>query len=209
MTKPSESSSSNEYMGGNPIRQMFILALLYLPLGFFIWFFAASLLMVPTQLLASSLLTGLYPDVFSRIVQLDFYFEVQTLVMLSQEVEGQRVALNIEVNPMIYAWGMALLFGLIMATPLAVKTRIIQMIIGFSVMTAIATWGVFWDTLTQLAFRSGLEAAEAARGLGLPMDMIALFYQLGYLMLPAVIPIATWILMNRGFIETHVLKHKL
>lgn len=209
MTKPVDPTQSNEYIGGNAIRQMFILALLYLPLGFFGWFFAASLLMVPTQLLASSLLTGLYPDVFLTIVQLDFYFEIQTLITLSQEVDGQRVALNIEVNPMIYAWGMALLFGLIMATPLTVKTRLIQMTIGFLVVSAVATWGVFWDTLTQLAFRSGPEAAAVARDLGLSMDMIALFYQLGYLMLPAVIPIATWILMNRGFIEAHVLKHRL
>ncbi len=48
----------------------------------------------------------------------------------------------------------------------------------------------------------------AARGLGLPMDMIALFYQLGYLMLPAVIPVATWILLNRAFIEAHVIRNR-
>lgn len=197
-----------EFIGGNAIRQMFVLALLYLPLGFFLWFFAASLLMNPTQQLSSLALTGFYPGVFFKIVQLDFYFEIQTLITLPQTVDGQEVALNIEVNPMIYAWGMALLFGLIMATPLPTKTRLIQMIIGFLVVTSVTTWGVFWDTLTQLAFRSGPEAAMAARGLGLPMDMIALFYQLGYLMLPAVVPVATWILLNRAFIETHVIRNQ-
>jgi len=86
MTDQSEQKSHTEgedYIGGNAVRQMFILALLYLPLGFFLWFFAASLLMYPTQLLTSLALTGLYPDVFSNIVQLDFYFEIQTVVALS------------------------------------------------------------------------------------------------------------------------------
>jgi len=208
MPNAPKENAEEEYLGGNAVRQMFILALLYLPLGFFLWFFAASLLMYPTQKMVAFLFTSLYPDVFSAVVQLDFYFEIQTLITLAQQVEGQSVALNIEVNPMIYAWGMALLFGLIMATPLNAKTRIVQMVVGFLVVSAVTSWGVFWDTLTQLAFRSGPEAAMAARGLGIPMDMIALFYQLGYLMLPAVIPVATWILLNRGFIETHVVRHR-
>ena len=197
--------SNDEFIGGNAIRQMFILALLYLPLGFFVWFFAASLLMWPSGQLASALLTGLYPNVFERIVQLDFIFEIQTAVTMSERVEGQLVALNLEVNPMIYAWGMALLFGLSMATPLTTKRRVLQLVVGFGVVTLVTTWGVCFDALTQLAFRSGPEAAMAARGLGLSMDIIALGYQLGYLMLPAVIPVATWIVMNRRFIEAHVI----
>ena len=203
MTNP----ESSEYIGGNAVRQMFILALLYLPLGFFLWFCAASLLMLPARLIAEAILTTWFPNIFSHIMQLGFEFEIQTLVQLGQQVQGQSVALNIEVNPMIYAWGMALLFGLMMATPLSVKRRLIQMIIGFSVVTAVTVWGVIWDTLTQLAFRSGTEAAEAARATGLSMDMIALFYQLGYLMLPAVIPLACWILLNRAFLEEHVMRH--
>lgn len=199
-------SDSSEYIGGNAVRQMFILALLYLPLGFFLWFFAASLLMLPTRLITEGILTQLFPEIFSRVMQLGFEFEIQTFIRLGQEVEGQAVALNIEVNPMIYAWGMALLFGLMMATPLTIKTRIMQMITGFFVVTSVTVWGVFWDTMTQLAFRSGTEAAAAARETGLSMDMIALFYQLGYLMLPAVIPLACWILMNRAFLEDHVIR---
>ncbi|HMA97983.1 MAG TPA: exosortase H-associated membrane protein, partial [Wenzhouxiangella sp.] len=100
-------------------------------------------------------------------------------------------------------------FGLIMATPLSVKRRLLQMSIGFVVVTLVTTWGVFWEALTNLAFRSGPEAGAAAAALGLDMNMIALFYQLGYLMLPAVVPLATWILMNRTFIENDILQRPL
>ncbi len=194
---------------GDPIKEMFLLAALYLPLGFFLWFISASLLMFPTARLSEFLLTSVFGDVFERVVQLGFKLEIQTTVVMQQLVEGRRVAVNIFINPMIYAWGMALLFGLIMATPLGVRKRLVQMAIGFLVVTLVATWGVFWETLTDLAFRSGPEAAAAARGLGVNMNLIALFYQMGFLMFPAVIPVATWILMNRRFIENDVLRRRL
>ena len=193
----------------NPVKDMFLLAALYLPLGFFLWFFAASLLMFPTARLADWLLSGIFGSVFEQIVQLGFQLEVQTSVILERQVDGRTAAVNIYINPMIYAWGMALLFGLIMATPLSLRRRLLQMAISFAVVTLVATWGVFWEALVDLAFRSGPEAAAAARDLGLPMNMIALCYQLGYLMFPAVIPVATWILMNRRFIEDEVLGRRL
>ncbi len=190
----------------NPVKAMFVLALLYLPLGFFLWFFASSLLMFPAGRLAEWLLTGAFPEVFEALVQLNFQFEIQTAIVLSEPVDGRQVALDLLINPMVYAWGMALLFGLIMAIPLAIGQRMVQLLISFVVMTGVTLWGVFWETLTNLAFRSGPEAAEAAAGLGLSMDLIALCYQLGFLMLPAVVPVALWILMNRPFVEAHVLR---
>ena len=208
-SKNNDSTESGEKNKGDPIKEMFLLALLYLPLGFFLWFVAASALMFPTARLADLLLSGIFGDVFEQIVQLGFKLEVQTSVVMERLVEGRQVAVNLFINPMIYAWGMAVLFGLIMATPLSIGQRFKQMLIGFFVVTLVTTWGVFWETLTDLAFRSGPEAAAAARGLGLNMNIIALFYQMGFLMFPAVIPVATWILMNRRFIEKDVLKGRL
>jgi hypothetical protein len=192
--------------GGNPIKEMFVLAALYLPLGFFLWFFFASVLMFPTARLADLLLSGLFGDIFERVVQFGYQLEVETRIILPEQVEGQTAALNLHINPMIYAWGMALLFGLVMATPLKARQRLLQLAIAFVVVTVVTVWGVFWETWVDLAFRSGPEAAQAARDSIFPMNMIALCYQLGYLMLPAVIPVAAWILMNRPFIEQYVLR---
>ncbi|MGB0513953.1 MAG: exosortase H-associated membrane protein [Wenzhouxiangellaceae bacterium] len=186
---------------GNPIKEMFLLAALYLPLGFFLWFYLAGALMRLPGRLAEWAMTGFFPEVFERVVQLGFHFEIQTLIRLERQVEGQTALLNGEINPMIYAWGMALLFGLIMATPLTVRRRIVQMLISYLVVSVVTAWGVFWETWTDLAFRYGPESAAAVAQFGPPTTMIALFYQLGYLMLPAVVPLATWILMNRPFLE--------
>ncbi len=186
---------------GNPVRQMFWLALLYLPLGFFLWFVLASGLMFPASRLVEWLLTGLYPELFARVVQLGFHFEIQTLLLMPQQVDGRTAALNLEANPMIYAWGLALLFGLIMATPMSVRRRLIQLLAALAVVTLVTAWGVFWEVWRDLAFLYGPLGAQAVQSSGLSPTTIALCYQLGYLVLPGVVPIAAWILMNRPFIE--------
>lgn len=198
---PDSGETDRQETSRSPVKEMFLLALLYLPLGFFLWFFFASALMFPVARVSELLLTGLFPDIFERIVQLDFTLEIQTLVTMAQQVEGRTAMLNLHVNPMIYAWGMALLFGLVMATPLSAGRRALQLLVAYVVVALVTVWGVFWETWASLAFRSGSEAAEVARESALQLDMVALFYQLGYLMFPAVVPIATWILMNSPFIE--------
>jgi len=100
-----------------------------------------------------------------------------------------------------------------MATPMSIKRRLIQMVIGYSTVTLVTIWGVYWEIWKDMAFRWSqqfpTQVAPLVDAVAYGPTMIALCYQLGYLMLPAVVPIATWILMNRRFIETQVVRHKL
>jgi len=193
--------AENEEEAGNPVKEMFLLAALYLPLGFFLWFsFGSALMWFPSKL-AELALTGLYPDLFERVVQFGYQLEIQTAIRMERMVEGRLALLNNDVNPMLYAWGMALLFGLIMATPMRARARALQLLIAYVVISVVTAWGVFWQTWSDLAFLMGPEAAAAVAQKGPPPTLIALCYQLGYLMLPAVVPLATWILMNRPFLE--------
>lgn len=186
---------------GNPVKEMFLLAALYLPLGFFLWFsFGSALMWFPARL-AEWALTGLYPDMFERVVQLGYQLEIQTGIRMERMVEGRIALLNNDVNPMVYAWGMALLFGLIMATPMSAGRRALQLLVAYLAISLVTAWGVFWQTWTDLAFKIGPEPAAAVAASGLSPTLIALCYQLGYLMLPAVVPLAIWILMNRPFLE--------
>lgn len=187
---------------GNPVKEMFLLAALYLPLGFFLWFsFGSALMWLPARI-AELALTSLFPNLIDGVVQLGYRLEIQTAIRMERLVEGRVALLNNDVNPMIYAWGMALLFGLIMATPLSLRRRAMQLLIAYLVISLVTAWGVFWQTLADLAFQLGPDAAAAVAGTSLSPTVIALCYQLGYLMLPAVMPLATWILMNRPFLET-------
>lgn len=196
-----ETAEEQSGEGMNPVKEMFILAALYLPLGFFLWFFFGSAVTVLPARLTELALVGLFPDLFEDVVQLGFQLEVQTRVMLERQVDGQIPLLNLHINPMIYAWGMAVLFGLVLATPLSAWQRVWQLAIGYLVVSVVTAWGVFWEAWKDMAFLMGPEAEAAVEASALSPTFIALFYQLGYLMLPAVVPIATWILMNRAFLE--------
>lgn len=202
----SDGGSSGGDRAGNPIKEMFLLAALYLPLGFFLWFFAASIVVFPAARLSEWVMTGLFPDLFEAVKQFGFRLEIQTLVRMQQEVQGRVALLNLEINPMIYAWGIPLLFGLVMATPLTARQRLIQCAIGFPVIILIQVWGIFWESFKDMAFLMGPEAARAVAESPLSTQVIALCYQLGYLILPAVTPIVLWILMNRAFLEQVVFR---
>ncbi len=200
----SEAPVTEEYN----IKGMFLLALLYLPLGFFLWFFMASLVVFPAGRIVEWLFTSLFPDMFEAVEQLGFHMEVQTLILMPEEVDGQLAALVTHINPMIYAWGIPLLFGLIMSTPLTAWQRVRQCAIGFSIIILVMVWGIFFETFRDLAFLTGEVPAAEVRDTWLSPTAIALGYQLGFLMLPAVTPITAWILMNRAFLENVVLKHR-
>lgn len=210
-TRPQDSDRSEQAAAepaGNPVKAMFILAALYLPLGFFLWFFFASAVAFPVARLSEWLFTGLFPDLFERIEQLGFHLEIQTTIELARRVEGRVVLLNLHINPLVYAWGIPLLFGLIMATPLSIRQRAAQMAIGFAAVWLAAVWGVFWETWKDLAFLMGPEAARAVHETIIPPTAIALCYQLGFLILPSVTPVAAWILMNRRFLEQMVINRR-
>ncbi|MEM7054720.1 MAG: hypothetical protein AAF446_09255, partial [Pseudomonadota bacterium] len=49
---------------GDPIKEMFLLAALYLPMGFFLWFFFASALMYLPARVTEFIMTTIAADVF-------------------------------------------------------------------------------------------------------------------------------------------------
>ncbi len=58
------------------------------------------------------------------------------------------------------------------------------------------------ESLKTVAIDVGAEGLKAAQAAGLPLDLIALWYQFGYLILPALVPAVLWIVLNRRFIES-------
>ena len=108
------------------------------------------------------------------------------------------------INPMIYAYALPLFGGLAMATPLSTRRRLLQFAIAFTVIWITQAFGIVAESLKTLAFDAGSEGAAAIVGAGLAPNAIALAYQFGYLILPAVVSVALWIGLNRAFIQTLV-----
>ena len=108
-------------------------------------------------------------------------------------------------NPLVYSYGLPLLFGLIMATNQALLRKLLVLLVGWVVIVGVQVWGVFWQSLKMMAFNFGGPAHQAVIDAGVSETAIALCYQLGVLILPALAPVIVWVLGSweevEGFIE--------
>ncbi|GIX32839.1 MAG: hypothetical protein KatS3mg125_0795 [Lysobacterales bacterium] len=210
------------------LKQFFLLGLLWLPMMFFLWFSLRTAVVYPVTRgvawLSSLLLPGLVTDVAQDYHRITYAFlvPIQGVPGLPQGpllIEAQYT------NVLMYCYGLPLLFGLIMATPLNWRRTFLQMGIGLLVLWPVQIFGVMGDILKSLAFGVGqaVEAGLADAGFAAlapqaaaagqaavhaeltarfgSLEVIALVYQFGYLILPAVVPVALWLAMNRRFIE--------
>ena len=103
-----------------------------------------------------------------------------------------------------YSYGLPLLFGLVMGSDVAWLRKIFIFVLGYVTITAVQIWGVVWESLKLLSFSFGDQAHQIVQDAGISDAAIALSYQLGSLILPALAPIFIWVLTNRRLVEQFV-----
>lgn len=207
----------------SPIREFGLRALLWLPLAFVLWFAFSSPLIWPVVQLSRLALLGMWPNIFSdlqpggeiydatgKVLAYSGYLvqlSTKILTMMSDGAGKSGVAyLDPVLNPMVYGYSLPLFAGLAMATPITILRRVLQFALALAVIWLAQSFGLIAEALKVIAFSSGEPGAKAIAATGLPLEGIALAYQFGYLILPAVVPVALWIGLNRDFIEQLIRK---
>jgi hypothetical protein len=203
----------------SPIREFALKALLWLPLSFVVWFVLAPLWVLPAVLLAKQVLLGFWGGLFTDVVRggeildaagrviarADYFVTLTTTVTVTvppgPDGPGGVGVLEPTINPMVYAYSLPLFAGLAMATPLSTARRLMQFAAALAVIWVALAFGIVAESLKMVAMGAGESGAAAAARAGLAPNAIALAYQFGYLILPAVVPVALWIGLNRRFIE--------
>lgn len=195
---------NNEKYSKTVIKEMLISAILYLPISFFVWFYASALLVVPVKYLLQMVLTLWQPELFNAVTQHHYLLSIETLIFPSETFTGQGdklAVLDVSVNPMLYGYGLAVISGLVLSVPGLKWSKVMfQIVLGYVVIVFIQTFGAFWEMSKHLIFEAGPDTAQAILETGLTPNLIALMYQLSYLIVPAVVPVAYWIIMNNEFI---------
>lgn len=211
-----------------PIRTLILAAALWLPLTFVVWFFWKALFAYPVYLGSKAVFAVSLPEVVTKVEQ--GYFADETItgkepagqvlgtyqhrftidVPVAPELgqladPGKRVELVVDINPLIYGYSLPLLAGLILVTPLRKRDKLLQFLVGYLVLLPQQVYGVSVDLLQKLVFLGTPESAALVLSYGISKDVLALAYQFGYLLLPPVLPILTWLAMNRRFVEKLVL----
>ncbi len=185
------------------LSELLILAVLWMVFGFMLWYYLSAFHGVPVRLLANEILTRLLGDEFWNIVpnpDRHYLFQVQTRISF-QFPDGSREGLGFIVNPLIYGYGLPLLFGLVMASSVSLLRKTVTLLAGYVCVMLIQVWGVVWQVLKMLAFNFGPDAHQMVINAGISDEVIALSYQLGVLIFPPLVPVILWVLADWKLIE--------
>jgi hypothetical protein len=164
---------------------------LWLPPCFAAWYFGAQYLAplvgavgrMLVEVFASGLVSGLERE------GLDLLF-VTTIQV--HPAPDQTAVLLVDVNPLLYTYGLPFFVALM----LAARAKWWKILAGAAVLVPFQGWGIAFDFLAQVV-RTGSEISAQAGLLGPRAEVIALAYQIGSLLFPALIPVALWVAFNR------------
>jgi hypothetical protein len=203
MADDSQKSAPKEKL---TLSELLILASMWMLFGFMLWFYLSAFHGAPARLAAEAILQHLLGSDFARIIaepNQNFLFQVETNISFTFR-DGTTEALGFVVNPLIFTYGLPLLFGLVMGSDVSWLRKLTIMLIGYVVITGVQIWGVVWQSLKMLAFNFGAQSHAIVQAHGISDGAIALGYQLGTLILPALAPIFIWVLSNRPLVEQFV-----
>lgn len=183
------------------LKRFLLAVVIWLPLAFLGWAVLSSVLVYVPGKLTGWLLSSLWPSLFDGAIHSGANWQAASSIMVRQPGSSALGQLVFDLNPMMYGYSLPLFFGLVMATQLTPWQRGLQCLIMLPVLWAVQVFGMIGGALKLVTFDGGPQAAAAARAAGLLPDVVALCYQFGYLILPAVVPVVLWVVLNRRFID--------
>jgi len=206
MVEETEKVSSVEEKEELKLSELLILASMWMLLGFMLWFYLSAFHGAPARVVSGAILSEILGSNFHQIVveaNQHFLFQVETTIPFVFK-DGTEESLGFIVNPLIFSYGLPLLFGLVMGSDVSWLRKAAILLVGYLVVTLVQIWGVVFQSLKMMAFNFGGSAHDIVNQAGVSDTTIALGYQLGTLIFPALAPIFVWVLMNRQLVEQFV-----
>ncbi|PLY14281.1 MAG: hypothetical protein C0631_11510 [Sedimenticola sp.] len=193
-------------MPRSPVTLFFVKVLLWLPVIFAAWYFMAIVATWPVTYLVKTALMWLFPDVISLIKQSGYMVEAAAYYTAQNATaavpQGVTAELVFEVNALSYGYCVPLYTALILATPSEEGEKWFRWVFGMLILQFSQAWGVSFDILKSLLFNVGPEVAQAFAFSQWQLEAVALGYQFGYLVVPAVTPVVVWMAFHSDYLKT-------
>ena len=171
--------------------------LLALPVALVLWYFASPFLNEMAAHVAKTPIAVLSGGKVGAIAMKGRTAHFDVTLYAPYEIGRTRppATADIEVNPSIYTFGLALFLALSVAA--RDSRRAAPVTVGVVALMLVPAWGVTFDVLKQLALTPQLEhylgfSTFAREGIGLA-------YQVGALLLPTLVPIGLWFGLSYRF----------
>lgn len=184
-------------MISSPLARFILLALAWLPATFAIWYFAAPILLWPAKVLIDLVARTGFADLV-RSVDLATASVVFTTTLRPGSAQAGG-AVSVDVNMLLYAFGLPLFAALTLAARQCHWWRALAL--GYVVLLPFIAWGVLADFLKNIAITASPLIASQTGFSAWQRELIAFAYQFGSLILPAVVPAIVWVLTHRKFLE--------
>ena len=181
----------------SPLTRFVAAALAWLPVTFGAWYLLAPVLLWPVRLLVEFVASVGLRDLVRAIESAG-----RSLTFVTTLKPGEGVGagvVSVDVNMLVYAFGMPLFAALTLAAREASWWRTLA--IGYAVIVPFVAWGVLADFLKGIAIVAPAAIASQTGFSGPQREAIAFAYQFGTLILPAVVPAVLWVLLHRAFLE--------
>ncbi len=176
------------------LNRFLLQVLLWLPVCFGGWYYFSILFTTPLASIVDALMTWVFPALIERVAQDGNALTVVSRLVVSVEAGGGATTGDIvfELNPLKYGYCVPLYTALVLALPGEEAGRTMRWVVGMIVLLAVQVFGVSMEVLKVLVFDIGKEAREILGFADWGYEGLALAYQLGFLILPPVVPIAIW-----------------
>ncbi|WP_155986314.1 exosortase H-associated membrane protein [Thioalkalivibrio sp. ALE9] len=184
--------------------RFFLQALIWLPIAFFFWYQVAWLFTLPSAWLSELLLNLIHPGTVEQIVGLGHETVIVTgFETATQDAQGNKATgqIVLPINPLIYSWNLPVLLALLFAANERFFS-IRKLILGYFLLVPAHAWGLTFDALRSLALRGGADIRNELGFTDWTLELIALGYQFGYLMLPFIAVVTIWIMLNLRLVES-------
>lgn len=186
--------------------QFLLKTLFWLPICFIGWYWVAALFSFPSIKFSDALLPLIMPGVIEGVEQQGYMVDIITQLNI-QTPSGQIGQLTFEFNALKYGYGFPLILAMMFATPYSIYSKLDDITYGLIMVILTQAWGVCFEALSSLLLKTSTEITNQIDTL-LPytqneifLTFVALGYQLGFLILPAIVPIAFWIMRHKGLLE--------
>ena len=187
------------------VRQFVLRTLAWVPVTFVCWYLAAALFSWPAITLSDFILPLIFPGVIEGVEQQGYLVDVVTTLDVMQNGRGGQIVLDF--NALKYGYGLPLILAMMFATPYSLYDKLDNITYGLGLVILAQTWGIVFEALSILMLKTGPEVTGQVTAI-LPwagnrifLDGVALSYQLGSLILPAVVPIVFWIIRHQEFLD--------
>ncbi|MFT5140971.1 MAG: hypothetical protein ACI9H8_000701 [Lysobacterales bacterium] len=186
--------------------ELLLLAFLWMLFGFMLWYYLSAFHSIPVRLAVEQLLSSTLGENINRLIpnpDKHYLIQVETQIPFNFP-DGTTEALGFIINPLIYGYGLPLLFGLVMASNTTLIQKLVTLLVGYIAIMLVQIWGVYWQSLKMLMFDFGPDAQQLIQDAGISATAIALSYQLGALIFPALAPVIVWVLASWREVELFI-----